>query len=156
MAEPPGQAPGNDQYVACPCCTIQIPVGTRICPHCRLEVPEGARQQADKRIAKVFRSTRAEGGGSSLPEIWSAYGKWVLAAAPVLLEDSRLAALEAEVLDRPFDVLPGGILHEHRPDVRRILTSACTPPQAFVEYPPRQLFLKKPFGYDELKSLFGV
>jgi DNA-binding NtrC family response regulator len=46
-------------------------------------------------------------------------------------------------------------LAEHRPQVRRILTSGFGRPEGFVEDPPRQLFLGKPFGVLTLKALFG-
>ena len=62
MAEPPKLSPENEQFMACPCCTIQIPVGTRICPHCRLEVPESARQDAEKALVKVLRMKKKEEG----------------------------------------------------------------------------------------------
>ncbi len=86
MADPPTLAPEDEQYIACPCCTIQIPAGTRVCPHCRLEVPEGARQPPKKKaIVQVLAMKRGGPGAPSLPELWSAYGKWVLAAVPVLI-----------------------------------------------------------------------
>lgn len=46
-------------------------------------------------------------------------------------------------------------LRNHQPGVRRILTSALDRPSGFAEDPPRQLFLKKPFGYDKLKAIFS-
>lgn len=86
MAETPRLAPEDGQFIPCPCCTIQIPAGTRICPHCRLEVPENLRTPPpEKAFVKVLTAARGERGASSLPELWSAYGKWVLAAVPVLI-----------------------------------------------------------------------
>ena len=46
-------------------------------------------------------------------------------------------------------------LRKHQPQVRRILTSALDRPVGFVDDPPRQVFLKKPFGYEILKSVFS-
>jgi DNA-binding NtrC family response regulator len=46
-------------------------------------------------------------------------------------------------------------LAEHRPAVQRILTSGFDCPPDFVEDPPQQRFLHKPFGIAELKALFG-
>ena len=47
-------------------------------------------------------------------------------------------------------------LNEYRPGVQRILTSALERPASFVEDPPRQLFLRKPFGHETLKTIFGT
>lgn len=80
--------------------------------------------------------------------------------------EEAVAALEG---DQPFDAAiadrglregEDGIdlivwLREHQPRVRRILTSALDCPDGFVSDPPRQVFLKKPFGYEILKSIFG-
>jgi DNA-binding NtrC family response regulator len=47
-------------------------------------------------------------------------------------------------------------LRDFRPDVQRILTSALARPASFIEDPPKQLFLRKPFGHDMLKTIFGT
>ncbi len=44
-------------------------------------------------------------------------------------------------------------LHRERPDVRRVLISGLARPVDFVEDPPRQIFLRKPFGQPELAAL---
>ncbi len=88
MAEPPQAPPEITEFMACPCCTIQIPLGTRICPHCRLEVPEKYRQEAEKDAAKGRKKaaqarkavTESPAGG-----LFSAYGKWILAGVPILI-----------------------------------------------------------------------
>ncbi len=41
------------------------------------------------------------------------------------------------------------------PDVRRVLTSGAVRPSGFVEDPPRQIFLNKPFGRLELNRLLA-
>lgn len=83
MAEPPKLAPEDEQFIPCPCCTLQVPAGTRICPHCRFEIPESARMPPEKPLGNVLRIGEGE-RRFSLSELRSGYGKWLLAAAPVL------------------------------------------------------------------------
>jgi DNA-binding NtrC family response regulator len=47
-------------------------------------------------------------------------------------------------------------LREHHPQIRRVLVSGLGRPQRFVERPPEQVFVKKPFGKAELQSVLAA
>ncbi|MDB4966815.1 MAG: hypothetical protein JWN44_2504 [Myxococcales bacterium] len=44
-------------------------------------------------------------------------------------------------------------LGREQPDVSRVLISGLERPAGFVDEPPRQLFMRKPFGHAELANL---
>jgi hypothetical protein len=47
------------------------------------------------------------------------------------------------------------LTHEH-PRLRRVVISGLGPPAGFVDDPPHQLFLRKPFGQAELEALLKL
>lgn len=125
MAETPNLAPEDGQYIPCPCCTIQIPLDTRICPHCRGEVPESARKPPKKAVVKVFRASASGWRDLSLPELWSAYGKWILAAVPVLIALVVLVLVYGrwsahKIVIAPNPALPVTVTQEKKDDVVRL------------------------------------
>ena len=76
MPETPPLLPQDEEHIACPHCTIQIPAGVSVCPHCRQPVlPEEGPQ----------RPRRFEAGLPAPAVLWERHGKWVIVAGPVLL-----------------------------------------------------------------------
>jgi len=76
MPETPPLLPQDEEHIACPHCTIQIPAGGSVCPHCRQPVlPEEGPQ----------RPRRFEAGLPAPAVLWERHGKWVKAAGPILL-----------------------------------------------------------------------
>jgi DNA-binding NarL/FixJ family response regulator len=67
--------------------------------------------------------------------------------------DIVIADLALEGQESGVDLLHW--LREHRPDVRRVLTSGSTRPQVTIDS-PEQAFLSKPFGRLELAEILGA
>ncbi len=74
------------------------------------------------------------------------------ARAAVLSHDPHLAIIDLGLQDGEFgnDFLVW--LTAERPSIRRIVTSGRSPPAGFVEDPPRQLYLQKPFALQQLAA----
>jgi hypothetical protein len=76
MPEMPPLLPDAGEHIACPHCTIQIPVGASVCPHCQQPVlPEKGPQRPP-----LFRA-----GWPAPAVLWERHGKWIKAAGPILL-----------------------------------------------------------------------
>ncbi len=85
--KPPTELEAPPQYSSCPYCTLQIKVGDATCPHCRKPLPPpggaaGKGGKAGRAAAPRSPGTpyRTSGGG-----VWDRYGKWIMAAVPIVL-----------------------------------------------------------------------
>ena len=81
MEKKPDSEPESPQYASCPYCTLRVQVGDAACPHCRKALDPPA---VDDAAAPARRPMRAVG---RIPEdgFWDRYGKWIKAAAPIVL-----------------------------------------------------------------------
>lgn len=125
MPEPPTISHDNEQFMPCPCCTMQIPVGTRICPHCRLEVPESIRKEAEKAAVKSILKKQRDDEPLSASGLWASYGKWAVAAGPVLIALVILYLVygrwsEHRISITPNAQLPVTVAQEKKDDTVRI------------------------------------
>ena len=81
MSDKLPQSP-NEEYTACPSCTIQIPANVPVCPHCQQIVPQAERKAPRRSLSA---------GRPDLAALWDRYGKWVKLAGPALLAVLLLA-----------------------------------------------------------------
>ena len=98
-------APGDEEYIACPYCTLQIRAAESVCPHCRQAVSREPEEK--RRIALPF-----SGGGRGLPlrPLWERYGKWVKAAAPAVVGLLILSIVYGQWVDYEIRVDPNPAL----------------------------------------------
>ncbi|MGA6992410.1 MAG: hypothetical protein WBX50_00780 [Candidatus Deferrimicrobiaceae bacterium] len=82
MSDKPPRSPKEEDYTACPSCTIQIPAKVSVCPHCQQIVPPAERKERTRPISA---------GAPDLAALWDRYGKWVKLAGPALLAVLLLA-----------------------------------------------------------------
>ncbi|MDH3237522.1 MAG: hypothetical protein OEM42_07050 [Deltaproteobacteria bacterium] len=82
MSDKPSRSPKEQEYTACPSCTIQIPADVPICPHCQQIVPQAERKERTRPISA---------GVPDLAGLWDRYGKWAKLAGPALLAVLLLA-----------------------------------------------------------------
>jgi len=82
MSDKPPRLPKEEEYTACPSCTIQIPAKVPVCPHCQQIVPPAERKE---------RTLPVLAGAQDLAALWDRYGKWVKLAGPALLAILLLA-----------------------------------------------------------------
>lgn len=82
MSDKPPRSPKEEDYTACPSCTIQIPAKVPVCPHCQMIVPPAERKERTRPISA---------GAPDLAALWDRYGKWVKLAGPALLAVLLLA-----------------------------------------------------------------
>ena len=76
MSDKPPRFPKEEEYIACPSCTIQIPAKVPVCPHCQQIVPPAERKEHTRPISA---------GAPDFAALWDRYGKWVKLAGPALL-----------------------------------------------------------------------
>ncbi|MGE5189391.1 MAG: hypothetical protein ACM3NF_04985 [Gemmatimonadota bacterium] len=81
MEEKPGSGSESPEYASCPYCTLQVRVGDPVCPHCRRPLAPSGEEEAAAPIRRPLRTV------GRLPEdgFWVRYGKWIKAAAPIVL-----------------------------------------------------------------------
>jgi hypothetical protein len=82
MSDKPSRLPKEEEYTACPSCTIQISAKVPVCPHCQQIVPQAERKERTRPISA---------GVPDLADLWDRYGKWVKLAGPALLAVLLLA-----------------------------------------------------------------
>lgn len=82
MSDKPPRLPQEEEYIACPSCTIQIPAKVPVCPHCQQIVPPAERKERARPLPARTPDPAA---------LWDRHGKWIRAAAPVLLAVLLLA-----------------------------------------------------------------
>ncbi len=76
----------EDPYAACPHCTMQVPAAAETCPHCRQQIPRpGKKAMPAKAGAGFLEDIRERLENLSLPDLWTLYRKWVIAAGTLLL-----------------------------------------------------------------------
>jgi hypothetical protein len=113
MPETPPLLPDEEEHIACPHCTIQIPAGVSVCPHCQQPVlPEKGPQRLP-----LFQA-----GWPAPAVLWERYGKWVKAAGPIFLAlvvlflvYQRWIAYRVTVVENPS--LPVQVEEESKGDV---------------------------------------
>jgi hypothetical protein len=69
--------PEHGEFKTCPYCTFQVPVEAAVCPHCTQPLP-AASPRATGRAGRPA-------GGTSPSDVRRPYGRWAVAAVPVLL-----------------------------------------------------------------------
>jgi DNA-directed RNA polymerase subunit RPC12/RpoP len=113
MPETPPLLPDNEDHIACPHCTIQIPVRVSVCPHCQQPVLPEERPQ---------RPPHFQAGWPVPAVLWERHGKWVKAAGPILLAlvvlflvYQRWIAYRVTVVENPS--LPVQVEEEREGDV---------------------------------------
>src|SRR3972149_4313726 len=76
MPETPPLLPQDEEHIACPHCTIQIPARVSVCPHCQQPVlPEEGPQRPRLFPARL----------PAPAVLWERHGKWGMAGGPHLL-----------------------------------------------------------------------
>src|SRR4030066_731922 len=113
MPEPPPLLPQDEEHIACPHCTIQVPAGVPHCPLSRHPVPPEEGPQPPRRF---------EAGLPAPAVLWERHGKWVKAAGPILLAlvvlllvYQRWIAYRVTVVENPS--LPVQVEEEREGDV---------------------------------------
>ncbi len=97
--KPPPAPESLPQYTACPYCTLQVQVGDPECLHCKKPLPQAGGEagkgkardagKAGKAAAEPARAGyRTSGGG-----VWGRYGKWIMAAVPIVLALAVVAVM---------------------------------------------------------------
>jgi hypothetical protein len=87
VTERPGLSSGEQEFICCPYCTIQIAAGDVVCPHCKQALPPSGKPAARRARRKEndFRELlRDQVRLESLAELWVRYGKWIKVAGPLL------------------------------------------------------------------------
>ena len=82
MSDKPPRSPKEEEYTACPSCTIQIPASVPVCPHCQQIVFPEERKEPGRSVAA---------GMPGLAALWDRHGKWIKLAGPALLAVVLLA-----------------------------------------------------------------
>lgn len=82
MSDKPPQSPQEEEYTACPSCTIQISANVPVCPHCQQIVFPEERKEPKRSVSA---------GVPDLAALWDRHGKWVKLAGPALLAVLLLA-----------------------------------------------------------------
>jgi len=82
MSDKPPRSPKEEEYIACPSCTIQIPASVPVCPHCQQIVFPEERKEPRRSVSA---------GMPDLAALWDRHGKWVKLAGPALLAVLLLA-----------------------------------------------------------------
>ncbi len=82
MSDKPPRSSKEEEYTACPSCTIQIPANVPVCPHCQQIVPQAERKERRRSVSA---------GVPDLAALWDRHGKWVKLAGPALLAVLLLA-----------------------------------------------------------------
>lgn len=81
MEKTPASEPEVPQYAACPYCTMRIKVGDAACPHCRKPLPPPGAEAGTPPIRRPQHAVgRPRNAGFR-----DRYGKWIMAAVPVVL-----------------------------------------------------------------------
>jgi len=101
MSDKPPQLPNEEEYTACPYCTMQIPVEDQVCPHCQQELLPPERP---KRL-RPFSPGRPD-----LAALWERYGRWVKVAGPALLAVLVLAIVYQKWVAHSVKVVPSATL----------------------------------------------
>jgi len=101
MPDTPPRIQNNDEYIACPHCTIQISVTETVCPHCQQTVAPQERQR---------RARPLPAGRLPLSVLWERYGRWVKLAGPVLLAVLVLAVVYQKWVAHSVTVTPNSSL----------------------------------------------
>lgn len=101
MPDTPLRPPNDEEYTACPHCTIQIPANVPLCPHCQQIVSP----EASPRRTRPFPAGRPDAA-----VLWERYGRWVVVAAPVLLAVLVLAIVYQRYVAHNVKVVPNSSL----------------------------------------------
>ena len=101
MPDTPPHIPRDDEYVACPHCTIQIHASVTLCPHC---------QQAVSPQEGTWPARPLSAGRLPLPVLWDRYGRVVRLAGPVLLALLVLAVAYHRWGGQQVKVVPNSLL----------------------------------------------
>lgn len=111
--------PESANFVACPFCTLQIRESETICPHCHQLLPAAAQKGEPGRPGVP--GGRAARFRPAVDDLRARYGKWILAAVPVLAGIAVLFAVyrhwvgyDLRVADNPS--LPLHVTAERRGD----------------------------------------
>jgi hypothetical protein len=98
MPETPPRILRDDEYSACPHCTIQIHASVTLCPHCQQTV-----SPPDQQRSRPLPAGR-------LPLLWERYGRVVRLAGPVLLAVLVLAVAYNRWVGQQVKVVPNSLL----------------------------------------------
>ncbi|MGA7105646.1 MAG: hypothetical protein WBX49_09920 [Candidatus Deferrimicrobiaceae bacterium] len=82
MSDKSSRSPKEEEYTACPSCSIQIPANVPVCPHCQQIVPQAERKERTRPISA---------GVPDLAALWARYSMWIKLAGPALLAVLLLA-----------------------------------------------------------------
>jgi hypothetical protein len=82
MSDKPSRSSKEEEYTACPSCTIQIPAHVPVCPHCQQIVFTEEHKEPRRSVSA---------GVPDLAALWDRHGKWVKLAGPALLAVLLLA-----------------------------------------------------------------
>jgi len=101
MPDMPPQPPKGEEYIACPHCTMQIPVEDQVCPHCLQEILPPERPRRLRPLSP---------GRPDLTALWERYGRWVKLAGPALLAVLVLAIVYQKWVAHSVKVVPNSSL----------------------------------------------
>jgi hypothetical protein len=111
MADNPPILPEDEQFTACPYCTMQVPIDATECPHCRKIMPPSeelirAYEPKKSKIEKFRRLLVDDPRFGWISKLWTRYSRWIKVAGPVFGGLALLFLVYGAWVDYDVNIVP--------------------------------------------------